>query len=69
MKHTVIEALEHQHLTPYNLLIPLGHTSWHGLQYDLACDVPCQRQSGENARGVEGERRVGGGDGGGRCGS
>ena len=65
----MIEALEHLQL-PYDFFIPLNLRSWHGLHHDLACDVPCHHQSGDIARGVERERRVGvgvGGVDGGRC--
>jgi len=44
------EALEHLHLAPYDLLIPLDSFRG-GLQYDLACDVPWRGQSGGMARG------------------
>lgn len=35
----MIDALEHPHLAPYDLLISLDLLLRHGLQYDLACDV------------------------------
>ena len=51
----IIEALEHRHAAPYDLLIPLDLLR-HGLQYDLACDVPWRDLSGGGiARGIGGE--------------
>jgi len=50
----MIEAMEHPHLVPYDLLIPFDFLLRHGLQYDLVFDVPWHCQSGGIACGVEG---------------
>ena len=55
----VIDALEHPHLAPYDLLISLGILLRHGLQYDLAYDVSWRHLSGGMTHGAEGERSGG----------
>jgi len=55
----MIEALERPHLAPYDFRILFDPLLRHGLQYDLACGIHWCHQSGEIARGVEGERRGG----------
>jgi len=64
----MIETLEHPHLAPDTLLIPLDFLLRNGLQCDLARDVPRRGLGGGTPRGREGERgsgaRVKGGGGG-----
>ena len=59
--------MEHTHLPPYDLLIPLDLLLRHGHQYDLARHVPRDRLGGGTSRGCEVAGRelavaVGGGD-------
>ena len=62
----MIETLEHPHLAPHALLIPLDFPLQNGPQCGLARDVPRRRRlCGGTPRGRKGERgsreRVGGG--------
>jgi len=67
----MIETLEHPHLAPHALLVPLDFLLQNGPQCSLMHDVPRCRLCGGTLCGREGERgsgeRVGGG-GEGRCG-
>ena len=64
----MIETLEHPHLAPHALLIPLDFLLRNRLQCDLMRDLPGHRLGGGAARGRERERgggeRVGCGGGG-----
>jgi len=64
----MIETLEHAHLTPHALLIPLDFLLRNGLQCDLARDIPRRSRGEGTSRDRDGERgsgaRVGGGGGG-----
>jgi len=61
----MVETLEHPHLAPHALLIPLDFLLQNGPQCGLARDVHRHRLCGGTPRGREGERgsgeRVGGG--------
>jgi len=60
----MVETLEHPHLAPHALLIPLDFLLQNGPQCGLAHDVPRRRLCGGTPRGCEGEQgsgeRVGG---------
>ena len=61
----MIEPLEHLHLAPHALLVPLDFLLQNGPQCSPTCDVPRRRLGGGTLRGCEGEwgsgERVGGG--------
>ena len=68
----MIETLEHSHLTPHALLVPLDFLLRNRLQCDLTRDITRRGRRGGTSRGRDGERgsgtRVWGGGGGGRRG-
>ena len=61
----MIKTLEHPHLTPHALLIPLDFLLQNGPQCSLTCDIPRHHLCGGTLCGHKGEQgsreRVGGG--------
>jgi len=55
----MIETLEHPHLAPHALLVPLDFLLRNGLQCNLARYIPWRRLGGRILRGREGEQGSG----------